>query len=255
MAFDQRLRYQFSAFFADGTNPSAATLGESIEALTRSVDGPAMGLTKFGNPENQALMTIGEGGARETAQTMWRAGGGVWRLTWGGFRLDLHFDARAYAEVREERARTVAEVGERIMPSFLSAVSKIRSECTRLALIVYATDSCGDELTRPAEIVSRRFLKDGAAEAGALSDLSVRINRPEIWNLRGRDISVNRIETAAATWVMRAAAAETTLSWQLDVNTTPLESPLTKDHISAFFDHGLRSTTAMLEEVTKEIET
>jgi len=223
ITFDQAHLYQFSLFL-DETEPLAEGLAGLPSLLSRAVPGINLKL-RLGQAElGQALVVQPTGSVVPGGVMSWKAGSGIWRVVLTPSRLDVHFDARGYADLMDEFV-FVVDVAQRIVRNLSEVPATLGQRVTRLALIVTGQASCAKGEPRPSHAVARTFFNQpvlDAEERGELADTVARTNRVATWHLRegAGGVRVNRNETGTGNVVIRGGTEETSLSWQWDVNTS-----------------------------------
>ena len=245
ITFDQAYVYQFTLFFDESAEVAPERLAELPALLSRPVQGIEDGLAfKLGRPQiEQAFIVQGSGSIAPGQTQTWRGPAGIWRVVWTPSRLDVHFDARGYAEVMEDPVTPLIDVRRRLLPNLARVPAETVLRVNRLALIVTAQASCGVGQPRPAHLVAATFFHPdilAAADRGEVLDPVARVNQVTTMPLQqATDIRVNRNETGTANWTMQNGVEETSLSWQLDVNTSPvhaLTANFERAAILAFFE-------------------
>ncbi len=253
VSFDRSVVYQFSLFLDEERPASSDTVLKLGGLVANPIVGvPGLGL-KFGAaPDLEHGLVMQSRGALAPAATLtWKAGSGIWRLALSPTRLDLHFDARGYADVTESALESLQTVVRRVVPNLASVPGLLAdTPIHRLALIATLQGSVVDQPT-DAGFVADMFLNQDIRDevrGGDVTDLTVKLNREIRWQLGDSDVPVNRIETATVQTVFRGATEDATLTWQLDANTTPRGSPHTfnEQQLSTFFHNAERWASSRL---------
>lgn len=238
ITFDQLHAYQFSLFLAEGSETDPVVVQQLGALISRQVPHvQSLGL-KLGQPEQGQSFVAQAGSLVPGGPTLtWKAGSGIWRVVHTASRLDVHFDARGYADLMDH-VIPLDRVAERVVPNLVD-LPKALGTVNRLALIVTGHSTCTGTV-RPSRAVALTFFRDSLIEAEAreqLSDAVARTNHPVTWTLGEQSqVRVNRNETGTAAVVHRNGTEETDLAWQWDVNTSGFR-PMTLGgaNIEAFF--------------------
>lgn len=248
VTFDHTFVYQFALFLDEQTEPSADGVNILGARMSRSVEGAARNLgLKFGHPiTEQAVVMQGTGSFAPTSTLTWRAGSGVWRLVWTVSRIDLHFDARGYAEVTETELVTLSDARKRVAANLADVPTLLGQRVNRLALIVTGqANGPRPGEPGPSDLVAATFFSNelrDAVKSGAVTDVIGRANHLIEWDLhQGTAVRVNRNETGTSTRAVRNGVEETNLLWQYDVNTFPANVSTLKfgsDAILTFFERA-----------------
>jgi hypothetical protein len=185
----------------------------------------------------------------------WRAGSGVWRLTWTPARLDLVFDARGYSEIVEQDVPTIEQTVHRVARNLGAIRGELGFSINRVALVVTGTAASSADL-RPTEIVARSFFNaeiQASCEAGQVLDISGRVNNTVLWKpTADSSIALNCIDSGAANWGLRDGRDDTSLSCYLDINTSPKDAiDLSAEEIVAFFAYATNWATGRLNRLVK----
>jgi hypothetical protein len=246
LVFDQAHLYQFSLFLEDQQQwPSPETVEKLAGLLSRSTSEAGSTLRiKLGQPEiGQAMVLQAGGNASQQPVVSWRAGSGVWRVTWTPARLDVHFDARGYGEVTDQKI-DLHQIRVRLTPNLAEVSTVLGQAVNRLAVIVTGQATTTEGSTRPSRFIAATFFREELEQQerrGELFDAIGRTNRVTNWELEpALKVRVNRNETGTANSVIRNGTEETNLTWQWDVNTSALETSksFSPQAISAFFQQA-----------------
>lgn len=225
--FDGSHQMQFVLFLQAQEGADADGL---MEALGELVSAPVAGVEnmglKLGSPALENVFSQQPAGLTPGQQVVWNAGSGIWRLILNPSRLDLHFDARGYAEIREVEAPSVELTVNRVAPNLAGVGDLLASRINRIAFVVSGQSTEEAAGGSPTVIAARQMFGGEVLEkaaTGEIRDLLGRVNSAEDWSFPGVDesVRVNRIEAAQATWNYSASGAETSLVWKADVNTGP----------------------------------
>jgi hypothetical protein len=232
MKFDQSLQYQFVLFFSQPADPELRYLKELPSIMSQQVPNTkSLGL-KF-SQERQPGMAQAAGVAGTMPSFIWGGGTGIWKMTWTPIRLDLTFDAGAFAEIEASvkgESPTVPDLDlviDRVAPNLGDALEK-STGINRLALIFTGKSSASDGAS-PTKIVAKRFFNTATIESantGQVRDLTGRVNWSADWKITTKtgaqeSTPVNRIEQATVSWNYDDESEYVSLTWQFDVNTSP----------------------------------
>ena len=241
--FDRTLKFQFALFWAQpGFDMTSASMDTLHEALGNAPGGHAMGLRLSREPQahQPSVEVVGNQTRLGIPMAFWQAAG-IWQVQVSPMRLDVFFDANAYAAARDlESPPGAADALARIAPAFRQVTEKW--SVSRTALVV--TGEASDRVVpRPANVVARTFFNEefqAQAAREEIEEATGRVNRRTHWRLSAEnDAVVNRIETCAAIWALNGTEEQRWLFWQMDVNTTPTSTaPMSAEEIQAFFSNA-----------------
>ena len=255
--FDQVLQYQFALFFED-LQESADLKNLPAIVGKQQPSGKALGL-KLGRQEREEGVLLSQrAGAVPRPVITWKAGSGIWKLTWTPERLDLYFDAIGFQDVVTEKI-TLTQIKERVAQNLAEIVKWSSRRVNRLALIVTAKATPEDG-EYPNKVVAKSFFNQEVIEkvdGGKILDLSGRLNYSDVWDLAvspggSSPIRINKIETGASNWNYEGKEEQNSVAWQLDVNTSPVhaeEIGFGTEAVPAFLDLAERWISERLHRV------
>jgi hypothetical protein len=253
MVFDRSQTYQFALFFRESTEEPSAEALRKLPDIVTDMSGieDSLGLTRLTRVDSEASFIVGDMGLVPAQQTVWQAGGGIWKLLFQTNRLDLHFNAGEYTEIiGSDDPPSYDAVRERVIPILNQACTLLGKTIARIGIVYSGESSCRNRKS-PAEIVARVFYNSDTINetaAGNILDISARINRFTQWSLptasgSETEIRVNRIEEGQARWRVTAGHPDTTLHWRLDVNISPMEAlegvTFKNNVLDAFSNHAI----------------
>jgi hypothetical protein len=226
--YDRACAYQFALFLEEGQGIADDELLKAVpDLITRRVeDAKSFGL-KFADVAVEQFVHVDPFGAGRPGQGLtWRGASGIWRLTCAPSRVDVVFEARAYADILESDSLVpVGAIASRIAVNLAGVPSLLGRGATRCALVV-STQTTLPEIQKGTVAVARSFLNEELnklALSGDLVDTVGRTNLPARWHLAEHEaVAVNRMELGSANLVLTPDGSEHgVLAWQLDVNTSP----------------------------------
>jgi hypothetical protein len=212
------------------------------DVVSRPVDGMQSLSLKLAQVQPEQNVVVLPTGATTSGLT-WRSASGFWRLAWSPARIDVHFDARGYAEALESGdVVPLSDARRRLTPNLVE-LPNVVGRVSRLALVVTGKATCPAGKMPPSQIVAETFFNAelvAAARRGELVDAVGRANLAAAWNLGSAEVRVNRNETGTANWAIQNGIEQTNLTWQFDVNTHPqgeIEG-FARDSIVSFFERA-----------------
>ena len=228
--FERSFTIQFSIFFPEGVDGSVKDVDGLSARIAAKAGADDLGLTGFREPtEGQALIAQAGAPFGPLPTWSWVSKTGIWKLVFNPLRLDVFFDARTYAELFPSPRATPPALAARVAGNLATARDALKGRAARLAMIVNA--QAGKLPEAPSSIIAQQFANDDlrrAASDGKAVDLLARVNKTAEWVLNdgASAVQVNRIETATANVSFKDGAAEESLAWSFDVNTSPVHDQL-----------------------------
>lgn len=245
--FDSELRYQFVVFFS-GADPDALPVDPTVVAEELTAQRPQhkdnFALKFRGQPKLEKTLTVVPiPGAIPVASEkyVWSSGSGIWRLEITDSRLDVHFDALGYSDIRESMP-ALSEIVARVATPLSRAPSLVNERSKRVAVVLKGAAT--GTTYGSQETITNHFLNPAYTNPDT-RDLHVRINRSANWDIgHGSPVAVNRIEFAQI-------VLPKGLSWSFDANVVPdeLDGFLSEESMTKFFHKGAEWIAERMEAV------
>jgi hypothetical protein len=251
--FDRSSIYQFILFFKpEPEQPWPLT--EARQLPNRLAQQPQPSLPKL-NLSFEADPLVGKGTATYFASQFesfpvltWRGkGGGPWALSWNPLRMDLNFDARAYADLHEkEHLESVEAIVSRVTKNLSECPEITKQKVNRLAMIQIAgaSDKIPDNKDLVGHVV-KRFMNESFAndyKEDRLEDCTAKVTHTEKHQFSGMENEIELLKIV--TWASQMGFNNDTLqkeisfTYQLDINTSPRhlnDTVFSKQAIADFF--------------------
>jgi hypothetical protein len=244
--FDKSLTYQFGVLWVPPTATEPLKLDPRV--LATALNAPVNDVASLGLKLRDQLETL----AGAVPQTFSLATSGSWRVMIQAGRIDAVFDARGYADTRDEKEIGIEVAARRIATNLVSASSKLNRKINRVALVLTGEASMAT-VPDPAQVVADRFFNvetQDRARKKRLLEASARVNEIVSLSLDNTPIDVNRIESGHANWSILEDTVDQSMLWQFDTNTSPkFKGVLSEEAVVSFLISGAQWISTSLQDM------
>jgi len=222
--FDQSLEFQIGLIYTAGMPWGMDRVERLLRRFSKGALAGPLGLGHLNKPVELIKVLSIDSLGQSLEGRQWHSKNRLWRLAWVPNRLDLYFDARAYADIQGQETLSVKAFVDQVGPTIYRAIEPDEAKPIRMSLLMTGVDAVDGEGV--AEIANNyldpRFRR--MPEGEELLEAQVRINENVEWDLNGVICRINRITNKVAGWQIRVQQVERDLTTQLDCNTSPLNT-------------------------------